>query len=278
MNNKVRSDSNNSSNSFSKTLRNGLIATSLLFTLWSQPAESKTVEKNMNKIEMTTDKAASPMVENIEQQSTPDYIGQAEAWLKKYYPQYTNYFKNILKILKSEPQNNITIINSIIEDNLETFEDDISSEKETIQIILTSFEYLIWKNQFSKNENWNNKNNNIKDTAAKYISSTILKRIWLSYKEYLITRENAFETFDKIKYKWESWNTTPETMYNDYDEIWNARNELIFTKKLLKTTDIKNMIPLQKEIKNYIKLCNILNKKPSHIWQKFIDEYNKIKE
>jgi hypothetical protein len=33
MNNKVRSDSNNSSNSFSKTLRNGLIATSLLFAL-----------------------------------------------------------------------------------------------------------------------------------------------------------------------------------------------------------------------------------------------------
>jgi hypothetical protein len=33
----------------------------------------------MNKIEMTTEKAASPMIENIEQQSTPDYIGQAEA-------------------------------------------------------------------------------------------------------------------------------------------------------------------------------------------------------
>ena len=180
MNNKVRSDSNNSSNSFSKTLRNGLIATSLLFTLWSQPAESKTVEKNMNKIEMTTDKAASPMIENVEQQSTPDYISQAEAWVKKYYPQYADYFKPAIEIINWIPQSIKEKINFIIDDNFDLFEDDITTEKDRITTILMFYENYLWNNYFSNQndvkiiskELWYD----VRFSAAKEISKWLLKR------------------------------------------------------------------------------------------------------
>ena len=38
--------------------------------------------------------ALSPMPQSITQ-STPDYIAQAQTGLKKYYPQYEDFFKGI---------------------------------------------------------------------------------------------------------------------------------------------------------------------------------------
>jgi hypothetical protein len=36
------------------------------------------------------------------QQSTPDYYSMAEAGVKKYYPEYEEYFKEIIKIIRSK--------------------------------------------------------------------------------------------------------------------------------------------------------------------------------
>ena len=50
----------------------------------------------------------SPRTQNVEQTNVPDYISQAEAGVKKYYPQYEEYFKDIfseIKKLKQEDQN-----------------------------------------------------------------------------------------------------------------------------------------------------------------------------
>jgi hypothetical protein len=43
--------------------------------------------------------ALSPMPQSITQ-STPDYIAQAKAGVKKYYPEYEEYFKGIIKDIK----------------------------------------------------------------------------------------------------------------------------------------------------------------------------------
>ena len=280
MNNKVRSDSNNSSNSFSKTLRNGLIATSLLFALWSQPAESKTVEKNMNKIEMTTDKAASPMVENVEQQSTPDYISQAEAWVKKYYPQYAEYFWTTFEVIRWIPQNIKWTLNDIIEENFEIFEDDITTEKDRITTILMFYEHYLWNNYFSNQndvkiiskELWYD----VRFTAAKEISAWFIKKLGKEYQEAQqinleITKEKKAQNE-----KWKKWNVSPEVMKWDIEKILGIWKKL-FDKNLLERNDMKKVKTIVKEIEDYIEVCKISWKKPSPIWQKFIDEYNKIK-
>ena len=280
MNNKVRSDSNNSSNSFSKTLRNGLIATSLLFALWSQPAESKTVEKNMNKIEMTTDKAASPMVENVEQQSTPDYIGQAEAWLKKYYPQYANYFKTTLETISKIPTKTKNKINTIIEENFEIFEDGITTEKDKITTILMFYEHYLWNNYFTNQndvkiiskEFWYD----IRFLAAKEISRWLTKYGWKNYQEIIRIQLEILNERKAQNEKRDKGNNSPEIMQWDVEKILNIRIKL-FDKNLIPRSELKNLEIIKQDIKNYKEFCKITWKKPSPIWQKFIDEYNKIK-
>jgi hypothetical protein len=42
----------------------------------------------------------SPRTQNVEQTNVPDYISQAEVGVKKYYPQYEEYFKGIIKEIK----------------------------------------------------------------------------------------------------------------------------------------------------------------------------------
>ena len=44
--------------------------------------------------------AFSPMPQSITQSTTPDYIAQAKAGVKKYYPEYEEYFKGIIKDIK----------------------------------------------------------------------------------------------------------------------------------------------------------------------------------
>ena len=280
MNNKVRSDSNNSSNSFSKTLRNGLIATSLLFTLWSQPAESKTVEKNMNKIEMTTDKAASPMVENVEQQSTPDYISQAEAWVKKYYPQYAEYLKTTLEVISIIPKNTKNKINAIIEENFEIFEDDITTEKDRITTILMFYEHYLWNNYFTNQndvkiiskELWYD----VRFSAAKEISKWVIKNKWTKYQEVNKIQLEILSEKKAQNEKRKKENSTPEIMQWDLEKILNIRIKF-FDKNLIARSELKNIETLKQDIKNYEEFCKITRKKPSPIWQKFIDEYNRIK-
>ena len=66
------------------------IATSFLFILWTASAEAHSVE-------------AKAYVTEINQQSnTPDYYSIAEAGVKKYYPEYEEYFKGIIKEIKNE--------------------------------------------------------------------------------------------------------------------------------------------------------------------------------
>jgi len=280
MNNKVRSDSNNSSNSFSKTLRNGLIATSLLFTLWSQPAESKTVEKNMDKIEMTTEKATSPMVENIEQQSTPDYINQAEAWVKKYYPQYAEYLKTTLEVISIIPKNTKNKINAIIEENFEIFEDDITNEKDRITTILMFYEHYLWNNYFSNQndvkiiskELWYD----VRFSAAKEISKSVVKNVGKKYQEIIQIELEALNEKKAQTEKRKKWDRSPETIQGDLERTLTIRMKL-FEKNLFWRNDLKNLDPIIKDIKNYEEIFKITWKKPSPIWQKFIDEYNKIK-
>ncbi len=280
MNNKVRSDSNNSSNSFSKTLRNGLIATSLLFALWSQPAESKTVEKNMNKIEMTTDKAATPIIENVEQQSTPNYMKQVEAWVKKYYPQYADYFKTTIELINTVPENIKSKINYLMHDNFDLFEDDITTEKDKIATILMFYETFFGKNYFSNQndvkviskELWYD----IRYSAAKEINSWFTKNMGKKYQEIMQIELEVLNEKKIQNEKWEKWNNSPEVIQQDIEKTLMIRSKL-FDKNLIEWNNIKDIKAIQTDVKNYIEICNKTWKKPSPIWQKFIDEYNKIK-
>ena len=133
MNNKVLA-SVEKNNSIYTTTKNWIIAWSLLFAICTYPAKAAEVSYNCS---------ASPIVENVEQQTTPDYMSQVEAGLKKYYPQYADYFVTTLETIHTIPASIKNKINTIIEENFEIFEDDIKTEKDKITTILMFYEVYL---------------------------------------------------------------------------------------------------------------------------------------
>jgi hypothetical protein len=132
MNNKVLA-SVEKNNSIYTTTKNWIIAWSLLFAICTSPAKAKAAEISFNC-------SAYPIVENVEQQTTPDYMSQVEAGVKKYYPQYAEYFKTTIELINTVPTNIKNKINYLIHDNLDLFEDDITTEKDKITTILMFYE------------------------------------------------------------------------------------------------------------------------------------------
>ncbi len=98
----------------------------------------------------------SPRTQNVEQTNVPDYISQAEAGVKKYYPQYEEYFKGIFKEIKWVWDYEMYLLNKEIKKSLTLWWKWLN-EKEIINSILISLENIIWEEKFIV-ENWISKN------------------------------------------------------------------------------------------------------------------------
>ena len=86
--------------------------------------------------------ALSPMTQSITKTSTPDYIAQAQAGLKKYYPQYEEYFKPIFTEIYTLSASTQNIINAKVQENFELFDEELPSEKDRITTILLVLEKI----------------------------------------------------------------------------------------------------------------------------------------
>lgn len=279
MNNKVLASVEKNNSIYTNT-RNWIIAWSLLLALWLQQAEARTAEEIICPIGMTSDVSASPIVENVEQQTTPNYISLAEAGLKKYYPQYADYFVTTLETTHTIPASIKNKINTIIEENFEIFEDDIITEKDKITTILMFYEVYLWKIYFSNQNDVKviskDLGYDIRFSAAKEISKSLIKNMGKRYQEVTQIQLEILDEKKAQNEKWESWDNSPETMQWDLEKtltIWIK----LFDRNLIEWEELKNIETIIYDIKHYIGFCNITWKKPSPIGQRFIDEYNKIK-
>ena len=249
-----------------------VLACSFVFAICTYPAKAAEVSYNCS---------ASPIVENVEQQTTPDYFSQAEEGVKKYYPQYADYFVTTLETIHTIPASIKNKINTIIEENFEIFEDDIITEKDKITTILMFYEVYLWKIYFSNQNDVKviskDLGYDIRFSAAKEISESLIKNMGKRYQE---VTQILLESLDEKKAqneKWESWNDSPETMQWDIERILTIWMKL-FDRNLIEWEELKYLTPIIKDIKNYEEIFRITWKKPSPIGQRFIDEFNKIKK
>jgi hypothetical protein len=83
------------------------------------------------------------MTENIEQASVPNYIVQAEAGVKKFYPQYVEYFKPIFTRTYKLSTSSQNIINTKVQENFEYFDEELPTEKDRVTTILLVLEEII---------------------------------------------------------------------------------------------------------------------------------------
>ena len=106
----------------------------------------------------------SPRTQNVEQTNVPDYISQAKIAVKKYYPQYEEYFETIFSEINGLDKAYLNIINNNINRIIKNSKEIWTSERDIYTTILMTIEKLAWGNTFCSD---NNIANNIEDKNTK---------------------------------------------------------------------------------------------------------------
>ena len=276
--------------STSSTLKK-IVAAAIALTLSGEPAEAKTY----NKQEFPTEMAAnvpweiSPMTENVEQFSIPNYINQAQTAVRKYYPQYEEYFNKIFTRANRLSNSSQNLVNKKIDENFDLFEEELTSEKDKITTILLVLEKVISnQNELSKSI----KNKDLIEIATE-ISNDINQQARADRDQARADRDQARADRDQARADRDQ--TIQETNLikrrtNKLNEIINYINSNEINKEtmgnivnkieeyftLFEIKDVKEDQGLQKIIKHYINCSNQINRAPSQRWKIFIEEYKKV--
>ncbi|SHL28105.1 hypothetical protein [Xylanibacter ruminicola] len=199
------------------------------------------------------------------QSSTPDYIQKAKVGLTQYYPQFKDYFEPIFGKIMGLKDSSRNLINSKIHDNLDTFSDEISSEKERNTVVLLVLERFVGKDQFQKSAVFGATDEDIRIAVA----NEIVYDVELTIKKEIRGNEKRIaklkEMISLVNNSTKSRETTEEIAIK-IEEFFD----------LYEVNDIKNVSGLQNIIKQYINFNKQINRRPSPTGQKFIDEYNRI--
>lgn len=218
------------------------------------------------------------------QQSIPDYVGQAPADVHNYYPQYEAYFKTIFDDMKELKPRTIALLNEEIHENMMLFEDDIKSEKDKRTIVLMALELLIvGKKHFTnaKDVQGPQGDNDYKFLIAEEIETSATERAKKN-------REQAQREHDRVKAK----NAKLEeviALINRLNEEGSLKAEI---EKVLNGLEdyfaLYNDEELEAELKQnqgvvkiiewYIAFNKKLDRTPSALCQKIINEYNKYQK
>ena len=230
------------------------IATTFLFILWTASAEAHSVE-------------AKAYVTEINQQSNvPDYISQAQVAVKKYYPQYEEYFKPIFDQISKLDQEYINVINNKIDRITKHPKEIWTSEKDIYTTILMTLEKLTWENTFCNDDDLAKiiEEKDYKEWAAKAIAHSIKKWLEKRKNELEIIMEKWREMAERMRTIWNKNDLTREDdeellviiedMYNlieNTEFIKDKRNKPIFKEYLSRCKDIGRSP--KKEIVEWVK-------------------------
>ena len=242
-----------------------IIAGSLLLALLIKSIDAKAAVTESRFSELAT----LPATTGVAQSSTPDYIAQAQAGVKKYYPQYENFFKGIFSSINKWSYEEY-IINKEIRRSLTVSWELLKSDKEIVTMILVSLEKIGCNNDSFRNQIWI-----IEESDINNLSNDIYKAFYRKYIKFgknIKAFEAEFENIKKIMV-----NDWAEKAWTEYITISEKYMPLL-KEWLLDYGNLKKSKDLQGWIETYMLMLKNTNKKPSEIGQKYIDEYNKIKK
>lgn len=213
------------------------------------------------------------------QSSTPDYIQKAKVGLNQYYPQFKDYFEPIFKAYYEKLDSSyLNIINNKIQENFEIFEEELATDRDKCATILTSLEILMGEKTFRDSKKQIDSSdggdliNGIANEIAGDINFQLDKRIQNTREEAQKIRKRNERMKEILK---EISNITVLTNKNrETTEKIAMKLEEVVT--LYEVSDVQDNSVLQDIIKQYIDYNNQINRHPSPLGQKFIDEYNRI--
>ena len=225
-------------------------------------------------------------------QTTLDYVQKAKAGLTQYYPQFKDYFEPIFKSyyekISSSTRN---IVNSKIQENLEIFEEEIATDRDKCATILTSLDILMGEKKFRNSKKQIDSKegeyaiNEVASEIAGDINNQMKKEIQKETQKVREETQKVREETQKVQEETQKLRDRNEIMRDIINIMNNSTKSRETTEKivikmdeyfgLFDVSEIKGNSGLQKVIKDYINLNKQINRRPSTIGQKFIDEYNR---
>ena len=213
-----------------------------------------------------------------------DYISQAQAAVKKYYPQHVEYFNPIFAKINNLKSDTKSMINNRIKGNLELFDEELPTDKDKMTTILLVLEKLLEQSQFIKSFDVGiKKTEDFREEIAKEIASEIIadskKRLAAAEGELAaaegelaVTKAKNSKLKEIINLVNNSNDKNKETAKNivlKMDEFFGLYDDNELRK------DIEEGDGVQRVIKQYIILTKEYGITPSASGKRVIDAYNK---
>ena len=206
------------------------------------------------------------------QSSTPDYIQKAKVGLTQYYPQFKDYFEPIFAKYEKLGTSTHIIFNSKIHENFDTFEEELTTDRDKCATILTAIDNLLGDKKFKNTKKQVDSSDG--EDLIKAIASEITSDIRVQFSKELKLSEKELakskERLAKIK------ELNPKLNATNTD---NPKEILLVIEESLGLFDLSEVQAdqtIQEIIKYYISISQKANHTPSPTAQKFIDEYNRI--
>lgn len=232
------------------------------------------------------------------QQSIPDYVGQAPADVHNYYPQYEDYFKTIFDDMKELKPKTIALLNEEIHENMILFEDDIKSEKDKRTIVLMALELLVvGKKHFTnaKDVQGPQGDNDYKFLIAEEIETSATERAQKNREQAQKNREQAQRNREQAQRKHDRLKAKNDKLEEVIALIKRLNEEGSIKAEIEKVLNgledyfaLYNDEELEAELKQnkgvvkligwYIAFNTKLDRTPSALGQKIINEYNKYQK
>lgn len=246
-----------------------LIAGSLLLTLWTQAAENKpnNNEINTTNIENTYWMENSLSIEEVEKLKVTDYLTLIDQKWNVYYPEYWDYLSKLVNLGKQFTKSNSVknIFNIILGETINDpyFKPKIRTEKQIITTALYALDWLTNEKRFLNNESIKTPDNEYWEDTKRVVWKMAAREIW---KKIIDLNQKTKISLDKIEKCWLSDLPPAEFIKWTEECIMNTYS----------IDDLKYSFEAQVRMELYISTVNRLWKPVSQKWKQRIQEYEKI--
>lgn len=242
-----------------KQLGASVVLTTTALFIWNpNPAQAQTTEKKPTQ------------TEQVEKQETPDYITQAPAKLKQYYPEEEAYFQKIFEVIKNAWPEITKIANLKLEEQFNEYAKDFTDEKDRWTAVFMFCELGYPATEFTKRkERLDEFDLDMRQVVATEtldaMKNHFLKENARAKEENARAKEKLKQTQEKLK---------------ELQELWKKVNQqreqtIQGTERVMEEIDpqsVKTVAQVQEMVRYYEKICKENGRIPTKKAQELINQ------
>ena len=229
--------------------------------------------------------------EQVEKLETSDYITQAPAKLKQYYPEEEAYFQKIFEVMKNAWPGIANIANLKLEEQFNEYAEDFTNEKDRWTAVFMFCELAYPATEFTKRKE---KLDEFDLDMRQVVATEALREMTLHFakteKKANEIKTKAKEDIKKTKKEWEELDKKWEELGKKWEEVdkklkeleklWKRINQqreqaIQGTERVMEEIDpqtVKTVVQVQEMVRYYEKICKENGKKPTQKAQELINQ------